>query len=58
MNFLPFSYFDKAFVEREVVSYRILPSFLVLLIVGELSNNELVDAAKSQSLFFTFLKNA
>ena len=35
--------------------YGVLPSFLVLFIVREFPDNKLVNAAKSQSLFFRLL---
>ena len=42
-------------VQRQVVADRILPAFLVFLVVREFSDDELVDAAERQSFFGGFL---
>lgn len=41
---------DEALIERQVVPYRVLPAFFVLLVVGELLANELVDLGQSEAL--------
>ena len=44
------SYLDKALVETEVVPDGVLPALLVAPVVGEVLDDELVDAVQGQSL--------
>ena len=46
---------DEALVEGEVVADGVLPALLVLLVVGELVDDELVDAAEGQPLLARLL---
>ncbi len=41
---------DEALVEREIVSYGVLPALLVLGVVREVVHNELVDLTQRQLL--------
>jgi len=41
---------DEALVEAEVVTYRVLPTLLVLAVIRKVANDELVDAVERQTL--------
>ena len=43
-------HFDEALVEAEVVSDRVLPSLLVVLVVGERPDDVLIDPVEGQPL--------
>ena len=48
-------YFDETVVEREVVSYGVLPALLVLLVVREALHDKLVDAIQRDFLIASIL---
>lgn len=43
-------HFDEALVQREIVSYRVLPALFVLTVVWEVGHDVLVDAVERQPL--------
>lgn len=45
--------FDKALIQRQIVPYAILPTFFVLLIIGEMGHDEVVYSSQGLSLLST-----
>lgn len=52
--YLP-GHLDEAVVERQRMAYRVLPALLIVLVVGEVGHDPLVDFRKSKHLILAFL---